>query len=41
VHRQVHATDAIGTIVQYLFDVRRHHRLTIDPAADNEAAIAC
>ncbi len=41
VHRQGHATDAIRTIVEYLFEVRQHHRLTIDPAADNEAAIAC
>lgn len=41
VHRQGHATDALRTIVEYLFDVRGHHRLTIDPAADNEAAIAC
>ncbi len=41
VHRQGHATDAIRTIVEYLFDVRGHHRLTIDPAADNQAAIAC
>lgn len=41
VHRRGHATDAIRTIVDYLFDVRGHHRLTIDPAADNEAAIAC
>jgi aminoglycoside 6'-N-acetyltransferase len=41
VHRQGYATDAIRTIVDHLFDVRGHHRLTIDPAADNEAAIAC
>lgn len=41
VHRQGHAADAIRTIVEYLFDVRGHHRLTIDPAADNQAAIAC
>ena len=40
-HRQGLATDAIRTIVDYLFDVCKHHRLTIDPAADNEAAIAC
>jgi aminoglycoside 6'-N-acetyltransferase len=31
--------DAIRTIARYLFDVRGHHRLTIDPAADNERAI--
>lgn len=31
--------DAIRTIARYLFDVRGHHRLTIDPAASNERAI--
>lgn len=41
VHRRGYATDAIRTLADYLFDVRRHHRLTIDPAADNTAAIAC
>ncbi len=41
VHRQGYATDAIRTLVDYLFDQRGHHRLTIDPAADNLAAIAC
>jgi len=28
-------------LVDYLFDEVGHHRLTIDPAADNVAAIAC
>ena len=28
-------------LAEYLFADRGHHRLTIDPAADNEAAIAC
>lgn len=32
-------TDAIRTIARYLFDVRGHHRLTIDPSAANERAI--
>jgi aminoglycoside 6'-N-acetyltransferase len=32
-------TDALRTLVCYLFDVRGHHRLTIDPAAANERAI--
>ncbi|MDW3178833.1 MAG: GNAT family protein [Acidimicrobiia bacterium] len=41
VHRLGYATDAIRVLCDYLFDVRGHHRLTIDPAADNEAAIAC
>jgi aminoglycoside 6'-N-acetyltransferase len=34
------ATDAIGTLAAYLLGPRGHHRLTIDPAADNLAAIA-
>jgi aminoglycoside 6'-N-acetyltransferase len=33
--------EAIGLVVAYLFGERGHHRLTIDPAAHNEAAIAC
>jgi aminoglycoside 6'-N-acetyltransferase len=32
-------TDAIRTVARYLIDVRAHHRLTIDPAADNVRAI--
>ncbi len=31
--------DAIRTIARYLFEVRGHHRLTIDPATSNEQAI--
>jgi aminoglycoside 6'-N-acetyltransferase len=31
--------DAIRTVARYLFEVRGHHRLTIDPAASNERAI--
>jgi aminoglycoside 6'-N-acetyltransferase len=31
--------DAITTLAKYLFEVRGHHRLTIDPAADNGRAI--
>jgi aminoglycoside 6'-N-acetyltransferase len=33
------ATDSIRTLARYLFEERGHHRLTIDPAADNERAI--
>lgn len=33
-------TDAIRTVAQHLFEVRRHHRLTIDPSAANARAIA-
>ena len=32
-------TDAVRTLARYLIDGRGHHRLTIDPAADNIAAI--
>lgn len=32
--------DAIGTLAAHLIDDRGHHRLTIDPAADNTRAIA-
>jgi aminoglycoside 6'-N-acetyltransferase len=32
-------TDAIRTLAGYLFTERGHHRLVIDPAADNESAI--
>lgn len=32
-------TDAVRTLARYLLDVRGHHRLTIDPATDNERAI--
>lgn len=40
-HRRGLAHDAISTLVSHLFDFADHHRLTIDPAADNAAAIAC
>jgi aminoglycoside 6'-N-acetyltransferase len=33
--------EAIGVLVRYLFEVRGHHRLTIDPTVDNERAIRC
>lgn len=32
-------TDALRTLIRYLIDVRGHHRITIDPAADNARAI--
>lgn len=32
-------TDAIRTVARWLFEVRGHHRLTIDPSAANERAI--
>jgi len=33
--------DAVATLARHLVGDRGHHRLTIDPAADNEAAIRC
>ena len=32
-------TDAVRTLARYLVTVGGHHRITIDPAVDNEAAI--
>lgn len=32
-------SEAIRLVARYLFDVRSHHRLTIDPSAANERAI--
>jgi len=34
-------TDAVATIVRHLVHDRGHRRLTIDPAAENAAAIRC
>jgi aminoglycoside 6'-N-acetyltransferase len=39
VHGQGLGTDAVRTMVRHLIDDRGHHRLVIDPAADNHAAI--
>jgi RimJ/RimL family protein N-acetyltransferase len=33
--------DAVGTLARHLVRDRGHHRIVIDPAADNEAAIRC
>lgn len=41
VHGRGLGTDAVRTLARYLFEVEGHHRLTIDPAADNVAAIRC
>lgn len=38
-HGQGLGPEAIRVLARYLFEERGHHRLTIDPAADNEAAI--
>jgi aminoglycoside 6'-N-acetyltransferase len=40
-HGRGHRRRAITTLAGYLIDQRGHHRLTIDPAADNEQAIRC
>jgi aminoglycoside 6'-N-acetyltransferase len=32
-------TDAVRTLARHLVDERGHHRLTIDPSADNKAAV--
>lgn len=34
-------TDTVRTLARHLFRDRRHHRITIDPAAHNERAIRC
>ena len=34
-------TEALTTLAEYLTAQRGHHRLTIDPAADNAAAVRC
>ncbi len=41
VHGRGHGRAAIVALAAHLIDERGHHRLTIDPAADNEPAIAC
>lgn len=40
-HRCGIATDAIRTLAQHLIDDLGHHRIVIDPAVGNAAAIAC
>jgi aminoglycoside 6'-N-acetyltransferase len=34
-------TEAVVTLVDHLLDDRGHHRVTIDPAVDNAAAVRC
>ena len=41
VHGQGIGRDAVATLARHLVDDRRHHRLVIDPAAGNAAAIRC
>jgi aminoglycoside 6'-N-acetyltransferase len=40
-HGQRLGRDAVGTLARHLVQERGHHRLVIDPAADNEPAIRC
>ena len=40
-HGQGHGADAVRTLARHLIDDRGHHRLIIDPAADNHVAIRC
>ncbi len=41
VHGRGVGRDAIWTLASHLIHVRAHHRIVIDPAADNEPAIRC
>src|SRR5947208_2819893 len=41
VHGRGVGTEAVRTLARHLIDEHGHHRLTIDPAADNPAAIRC
>jgi aminoglycoside 6'-N-acetyltransferase len=34
-------TEAVAMLARFLFERRGHHRITIDPAADNDRAIRC
>lgn len=40
-HGQGIGTDAVRTLARHLIDDIGHHRVTIDPAIDNKAAIRC
>lgn len=41
VHGRGLGTEAVDGVARYLFEQRGHHRVTIDPAAENVRAIAC
>ncbi len=41
VHGRGIGKDAVRTLARHLIDDRGHHRIVIDPAADNVAAIRC
>jgi aminoglycoside 6'-N-acetyltransferase len=40
-HGQGLGAETLRVLARHLFDVRGHHRLTIDPAAANERAVRC
>ena len=40
-HRRGLGADAVSTVARHLVEDRGHHRLTIDPALHNAAAIRC
>jgi aminoglycoside 6'-N-acetyltransferase len=40
-HSRGLGSDAVATLCRHLVDERRHHRITIDPAAANAPAIRC
>jgi aminoglycoside 6'-N-acetyltransferase len=40
-HSRGYGSDAVATICRHLIGAEGHHRITIDPAADNAAAIRC
>ncbi|MGH3416485.1 MAG: GNAT family N-acetyltransferase [Actinocrinis sp.] len=41
VHGRGLGADAVRTLARHIIDDHGHHRITIDPAADNTAAIHC
>lgn len=41
VHGRGIGRDAVATLARHLVDDRGHHRIVIDPAADNVAAVRC
>ncbi|MPZ81368.1 MAG: GNAT family N-acetyltransferase [Actinophytocola sp.] len=41
VHGRGVGRDAVRTLARHLIEDRGHHRLVIDPAADNDAAVKC
>jgi aminoglycoside 6'-N-acetyltransferase len=40
-HGQGYGREVVAAVCGHLIDERGHHRITIDPASDNAAAIAC